>query len=262
MSKLVTSARNRAKAVFSYSAKGESTLHLLSHLYAQRAFELWKVPEVAEWLRCNIDATLLKRLASETSPVHSRARKAFEDGTPEYIIRHVIVTENRSVMTFLSPNAVPHTMVSYDPLPPGTSLTQYDEAYFQSVAVGQGHRRRGPAVHQRPPPGDEEELIQVQEMIMQEIRRRVAGEVPGTFPEHEQGAEPLMHEGEVDSEIEESEYEEGGDDRDLVSSLLASIYHDNGKLFVQPAATGGFMQGLYNLVWRRDPTSNAEGDEI
>jgi hypothetical protein len=215
----------RLKRFLSYSAKGESTIHLLSHLYAQRAFELWKVPEVAEWLRSSIDATLLKRLASETSPVRTRARNAFEDATPEFIVRHVIVAENQSSMAFLSPNAVPRTMVSYDPVPPRTSLTQYDEAYFLGVTVGQGRRRRDPAVHQRPPPGDEEELVQVQEMIMQEIRRRAAGDVPGAFPG--QGAEPPLHEGEVDSEIEESEGEDDDDDRDLVSRLFASIYHDN-----------------------------------
>lgn len=211
--------KQRLRPFLSYSAKGESTIHLLSHLYAQRASELWKVPEVAEWLRSTIDGALLKRLASETSPARIRARNAFENGTPESIVRHVIVAENRAVMTFFSPNAVPRTMVSYDPVPPRTSLSQYDEAYFQGVAIGKG-RRRDPGVHGRPALGDEEELIQVQEMIMQEIQRRqrAAGDVPGAFPGAEHDPEPPVHEGEVDSEIEASEDEEDeDDDQDLVS---------------------------------------------
>lgn len=199
-------AELRLKPSPSYDAKGESTLHLLSHLYAHRAFELWKVPEVAEWLRSATDAALLKRLASETPPARTRARNAFEDGTPENIVRHVVVAENRAMMAFLSPNAIPRTMVSYDPVPPRTSLSQYDETYFQGVAIG---RRRGRRNQGAPQIDDDEELIQVQEMIMQEIRRQqlVGGEVPGAFP----GAEAPVHDGEVDSEIGASGDEQDGD---------------------------------------------------
>ena len=54
-------------------AAGESTIHLLSHLYAQRSAELWKVPELSAWLRTTAsEPSLLGRLyapsMSSTNP--------------------------------------------------------------------------------------------------------------------------------------------------------------------------------------------------
>lgn len=187
--------------ICSHYAKGESTLHLLSHIYAQRAFEVWKGPEIAEWIRSTVNTSLLQRLSTKPSE-RARAISLFERGTPENFVRHVIVAENRSVMGFLSPNAVPNTMVSFDPVPPRTSLSQYDQTYFGEV-MERTARRRGAAsgAHQHPEAGNEEQLIQVQEMIMQEIRRRQGPvEMPG-------GLGRPLHEGEVDSDLEDNQEE-------------------------------------------------------
>lgn len=214
-------------------AKGESTLHLLSHIYAQRASELWKIPEITDWVRSSVDSALLTKLASITSPTRVRAQEAYKAGTPENFVRHVIVAENRSVMTFFSPNAVPQTMNAYDPVPPRTSLSQYDEEYFHGVTAkerGAGGRRRQQQMQQQMQGADEEEMAQIQEMIMQEIRerQRLAGDVPGGFPEA--AGEPFVaheHEGEVDSDIDDhdEEDEEDEEEEDVVSAQMTFLIH-------------------------------------
>lgn len=149
-------------------------------------------------------------------------------------MRHVIVAENRSVMTFFSPNAVPQTMNAYDPVPPRTSLSQYDEAYFHGVTVKErgaaGRRRQQQQMQGQGQGADEEEMAQIQEMIMQEIRerQRLAGHVPGGVEAEADDDDeppglvghPVEHEGEVDSDIGEEEDEEDEDEEDVVSAQM------------------------------------------
>lgn len=128
-------------------------------------------------------------------------------------------------MGFLSPNAVPPTMVSFDPVPPRTSLSQYDQTYFGEVMQRTARRRGGASAAHQPEAGDEEELIQVQEMIMQEIRRRQG---PVGMPG---GLGQPLHEGEVDSDFEDNEEEpDDEDDQEGDEAEVRSLHLQCPKL--------------------------------
>lgn len=61
----------------------------------------------------------------------SRSLAFFSEGPTLDLFRHVIITENRSLIGFFSPAMVNHTtMHAYDPVPPASSVTNYDDAYF------------------------------------------------------------------------------------------------------------------------------------
>jgi len=238
---------------FSFDAPGESTLHLLSHIYAQRSFELWKLPEIVDWVQSTIDDTLLSRISSVTPLIREQAIREYALGTPENFVRHVIVAENRSVMTFFSPNAVPQTMNAYDPVPPLTALSHYDENYFTASGVNivpRRPRRRAGGRQEMPEEVGEEENAQIQEMIMEEIRRRQARaqqEVPGAFhdPDDVESLVEFDPNG-IDDEIAQDEGDEGSEE---------SSEDEEEDV---PAATGGFMETVYNLLWRRDGPNPAE----
>jgi hypothetical protein len=232
--------RSSSNGVARFSSPGESTLHLLAHLYATRSAELWKVPDPAEWLRSTTsEPSLLSRLyspssskwTSPTAQAHERAVKYFgrTATTPENIVRHVLVIENRSLMVFLHPNSVPQQMVSYDPVPPRTALSMYDETYFGGrtfhVDSANGERQRVAGA------GDIDRELRIQEMILGDLERRhalrIGMEVPGAFPGG--GGTAMRHEGEVDSDFEDTvdshdeeddlEDDEEEDDENAVSCL-------------------------------------------
>ncbi|KAF8318209.1 DUF654-domain-containing protein, partial [Clavulina sp. PMI_390] len=219
-------------------AKGESTLHLLSHLYTQRSFELWKVPEIAEWIRSTITPSLLQHLSSP-SPALEVRRKAittYGGGTPENFVRHVIVAENRSAMAFFHPGAVPQQMVSFDPLPPRTSLSQYDQDYFRGVMVRERRGRASGGGAGGAAEVDDGDQLALQEFIMREIQRgrpQPAGAIPGAFP----GGQ--VHEGDVDDFDEEEtvdlerDQDNGEDDEDGEEDEEVCVRLDRNHPFTQ-----------------------------
>lgn len=200
-------------------APGESSLHFLSHLYAHRASALWKVPEVAEWLQSSVDASVLSQLSSRKVPtLRTRALERFASGTPQNFARHIIVTEIRSLLSFISPQAIPPSMVAYDPVPPLRPLSTYDERYFAGV-TGTLHRSGGPG---RARPGQwegaDDEMAQrmIQEMIMAEIQRDRGG-IPGAFePDDDvEDVDTIPPDSDEDSEGPETDAPAG----DTVSSI-------------------------------------------
>lgn len=199
---------------------GESTVNLLSHLYAHRSVDLWKQPNVSSWLVSAIDTTLLTSLtSSKVSPTRAMAISRYSLGTPQNIVRHVLVTENRSLFPFLGPRALNDSMVAYDPVPPTTSVSAFDDSYFRGVATGAARRRVNRGQNSEPRMDDEMQQRVIQEMILAEIQRhrRGGGGMPGEF-DHQlvEPAEPDVQEQEdLEDEGERDDERADGEDNEV-----------------------------------------------
>lgn len=106
-----------------------TTLHLLSHIYVLRSHALWKDPSVLAWLKSCLP-TILPTLLDPSAPIPPNRKHAldhFKNGTPESIVRHVMVAEDNSgLLGFLSEAQRERLGMAFDPVPPKRSTTLYD----------------------------------------------------------------------------------------------------------------------------------------
>jgi len=110
-------------------------LHLLSHLYVQRSFSLWK--EHAEWFTSTITEAFTTLPAS--LPVTER-RKSFlaqyQNTNLRYsVYRHIMVLETsyKRLFSFIPRVVLEAKSLACDPLPPLTSVTQYNQDFFHGI---------------------------------------------------------------------------------------------------------------------------------
>lgn len=114
----------------------EAALHLLSHLYVQRAAAVWK--EHSAWFARSVaEAFPDGASAPQTSPTPRRAAflALFANETPRYgVYRHLIMLESdpayRRLFTFLPKGVVEAKGLACDPLPPPMAVSHYDGAFF------------------------------------------------------------------------------------------------------------------------------------
>ncbi|KAF8972061.1 transcriptional repressor TCF25-domain-containing protein [Flammula alnicola] len=111
------------------------TLHLLSHLYVQRSLPLWK--EHATWFRST--TTEAFSTLPSSLPVTERRKSfffQFENQNLRYsVYRHIMVLETsyRRLFSFIPRQVLEAKSLACDPLPPPTSINEYDAQFFHSV---------------------------------------------------------------------------------------------------------------------------------
>ncbi|KAJ6544301.1 transcriptional repressor TCF25-domain-containing protein [Mycena capillaripes] len=113
----------------------EAALHLLSHLYAQRSFPLWK--DEASWFASTVNAEFSSLPAS--LPVTHRRQDflyLYANVNLRYsVYRHVMVLETsyRRLFSYIPQEVLAAKSLQCDPLPPPTAVTSYDDAFFQGT---------------------------------------------------------------------------------------------------------------------------------
>ncbi|EIN04337.1 DUF654-domain-containing protein [Punctularia strigosozonata HHB-11173 SS5] len=133
------------------SRESDAILHLLSHLYAQRASGLWKTPDVGRWFASTVKASLPEfpsspdasndtfRTLFSPRPVGQRSIFGFQQQVTSSlaysIYRHIVVLEanHRSLLSFLPRNVAGSTKFAGDPVPPPTSVNGYDPEFFKGA---------------------------------------------------------------------------------------------------------------------------------
>lgn len=114
-----------------------STLHLLSHLYVQRSFGMWKEPGHASWFTTTV-TDVFSSLPS-TLPVTKQREELIALLKHENIrysaYRHIIVLEAtyQRLFPFMPRTTGAAKGLSCDPLPPPTGITTYDDDFFQGT---------------------------------------------------------------------------------------------------------------------------------
>ncbi|KAJ7775719.1 transcriptional repressor TCF25-domain-containing protein [Mycena maculata] len=113
----------------------EATLHLLSHLYAQRSSPLWK--DEASWFASTVTAEFSSPPAS--LPVSHRRQdflSLYGNLNLRYsVYRHVMVLETtyRRLFAYIPQAVLNIKSLQCDPLPPPTAVTSYDDAFFEGT---------------------------------------------------------------------------------------------------------------------------------
>lgn len=127
-----------------YTNSPTTLLHLLAHIYVARSEALWKEPKLLAWFEKTVAATLpniddgeARAKRAEAHAIAQTPRDLGSDGElaiPLNICRHVLCSESTSWLGFLPPVISQTPFHAYDPLPPSTSETLYNAAYFDPVA--------------------------------------------------------------------------------------------------------------------------------
>lgn len=134
-------------------------LHMLSHLYAQHAFGLWKDPAHSAWfisVVSSLSATLPPSLPM--TPQRSDFLHLYErNSNLRYsAYRHITVLESsyRRLFSFMPQQVTGTRSFACDPLPPPSAVTTYDTEFFEGVddafgMFGAGTRRQREANRRR-----------------------------------------------------------------------------------------------------------------
>ncbi|KAJ9111726.1 hypothetical protein QFC19_001087 [Naganishia cerealis] len=116
-----------------YSNKQDISLHLMAHVYANRCAPLWKESSVANWMRAQVAIVAddlesgKRRLPATPVPVDEHNQTG---NMPLWLIRHAYLSE--TYMGFMPPDVAAHMGHAFDPIPPFTAKTFYNDAYFNS----------------------------------------------------------------------------------------------------------------------------------
>ncbi|CAK5280023.1 unnamed protein product [Mycena citricolor] len=108
----------------------DAVLHLLSHLYAQRSFPLWK--DESAWF----SSTVADEFSSPSGSSTTRRQDflaLYQNVNLRYsVYRHVMVLETsyRRLFSYIPSDVLNTKTLQCDPLPPPTAVTSYDDAYF------------------------------------------------------------------------------------------------------------------------------------
>ncbi|KAI8089506.1 transcriptional repressor TCF25-domain-containing protein [Halteromyces radiatus] len=175
-------------------------LTLLLTMYVDRIKDLWKEPEVLNWLQVNI-SHVLKDNSYHNGALTSipRENSSNEDALPMNVCRHVLLQDRREWLSLLPRSVTDETYYASDPLPPPDSVTGYDLDERMRV------RRNNPrdtsqggllAMLQalvaggQLAPGNQQRIREV----MNQIRGRSGrDQIPGAFPgQDEQEASPAV----------------------------------------------------------------------
>lgn len=120
-------------------AFSDGILHLLSHLYAQRSFPLWK--DHASWFVETATSTFASLPTPNARFTATPRRTAFltfyerNENSRYSIYRHVVVLETsyRRLFSFIPRYVLDARSLACDPLPPKDAVTSYDDKFFEGT---------------------------------------------------------------------------------------------------------------------------------
>ncbi|WRT70652.1 uncharacterized protein IL334_007650 [Kwoniella shivajii] len=134
-----------------FSETPSNVIHLLSHIYVSRSEALWKDEKRIKWFASQV-ALAVPKLNEPTAKLARDDALALiqsprdpldeELPLPLYICRHVLCSESTSWVGFLPPAITSRPFHAFDPLPPTTATSIYDDAYFAGVRSSNGGNGR------------------------------------------------------------------------------------------------------------------------
>ncbi|KIM79562.1 hypothetical protein PILCRDRAFT_823483 [Piloderma croceum F 1598] len=137
----------------SFSSASHNFLHLLSHLYAQRSFPLWKDPKRASWFANTVKGVLPSAKWSQSR--RDRFLQNYKVINQRYsTYRQIMILESsyRRLFAFIPREVLDAKQLACDPLPPLTTLNIYDKEFFRGaddVFASRPGTRRNAANDQR-----------------------------------------------------------------------------------------------------------------
>lgn len=137
-----------------YSDAPTNVMHLLSHIYVARNEALWKDASRIKWFETqlslalpNIDSSDSRTARNDALALIQSPRDPIDESinVPLYICRHVLCSESTSWLGFLPPVITKKPFEAFDPLPPTTATSAYDNDYFNGLRSTRNSRQVGGA---------------------------------------------------------------------------------------------------------------------
>ncbi|KAI0792906.1 transcriptional repressor TCF25-domain-containing protein [Abortiporus biennis] len=117
------------------SKESDAILHLLSHLYVQRSHSLWKPKIRLAWFTETVNS-LIPFHKPISLPSNELFNELFSSSTRRFsIYRHVLVLETtcRPLFSFLPSAVTQMKQLACDPLPPPSSVSEYNSEFFEGT---------------------------------------------------------------------------------------------------------------------------------
>ncbi|KAL7310429.1 hypothetical protein PS15m_009933 [Mucor circinelloides] len=191
--------------------------------YIERTFEMWKEPEVLEWLK-SVGSSTLPVVVNQPQKIQQRLLCDEKENVPLSVCRYIVLIDIQKLLSYLPSSVTSSSYQMYDPLPPTDSETMYDineRASFMSGAASYlggtptdpqslMNMMRNLLTGNRLPPGSQEE---VQRLLveLERLRTENANQAPGAFPDD--GSQDDEYP-ELVQEMRDAAAEEGEQDED------------------------------------------------
>jgi hypothetical protein len=199
-------------------------MEIMQLSYIERTYEMWKEPEVLEWLKAN-GSQVLDYIVQNPGVIQRKLLCQAKDQVPLSLCRYIVLIDIQKLMSYLPSSITNQSYQMYDPLPPADSTTQYD-INERMRQTGGGRSRSsdignmmnvlrnllGGAENRGINPENQQQIRQLMAELEQ-VRRQNAVQAPGAFP----GAEDTIDD-EIDAALEHHEQEYTEDYPDLMQN--------------------------------------------
>lgn len=220
-----------------------------------------------------VDGLASRLRGKPSNALRDRALQAFAAGPQLSLLRHAVVCEIRNLLAFFPKELLSRNMDAYDPLPPDSTTTRYDDAYFGPLSrmLGADPTRTARQnqraflerlIRQAGVQNPEELLAQMAEQLAEpELPLAQQHEVmPGAFDEDN---EDSSDEGEDVRPVQAAGGSASGGQPapEAVSGRSISLSPDDSSAARQaPAPAGGILQTFWNNLWGRGATVESDED--
>ncbi|KAI8642380.1 transcriptional repressor TCF25-domain-containing protein [Parasitella parasitica] len=199
--------------------------------YIERTFEMWKEPEVLEWLK-GVGSSTLPMVVSQPKKIQQKLLCDEKENVPLSVCRYIVLIDIQKLLSYLPPNITSSSYQMYDPLPPADSETMYDinermrssSTSFGRIptdARGLMDMMRNMLGANQLPAGDQEQVRQLLGEL-ERLRRENANQAPGAFPLD-------VEDFDADENDNEEVYDDGTEDNDDLGQIQHEM-HNNGDM--------------------------------
>ncbi|CEP12095.1 hypothetical protein [Parasitella parasitica] len=160
--------------------------------YIERTFEMWKEPEVLEWLK-GVGSSTLPVVVNQPQKIQQKLLCDEKENVPLSVCRYIVLIDIQKLLSYLPSSITSSSYQMYDPLPPADSETMYDinermrsrsSSSFSRIptdARGLMEMMRNMLGANQLPAGDQEQVRQLLDEL-ERLRRENANQAPGAFP--------------------------------------------------------------------------------
>lgn len=198
-------------------------MEIMQLSYIERTFEMWKEPEVLEWLK-GVGSSTLPVVVNQPQTIQQKLLCEEKDQVPLSVSRYIVLIDIQKLLSYLPWGVTSTSYHMYDPLPPPDSWSSYDPSERAHSGAGRSHR-----LNDGPPMDDQTVINAIRDLLatnrlapasqaeaqalLQELERHRAdnvNHVPGAFPADVDRYPELVRE--LQDAAEEEEQEEDQED--------------------------------------------------
>ncbi|KAG2232357.1 hypothetical protein INT48_007372 [Thamnidium elegans] len=156
--------------------------------YIERTHEMWKEPEVLEWLKINADLCLDYAIQNPNI-IQQKLLCEQKNDIPLSVCRYIVLIDIQKLMSYLPASITSQSYQMYDPLPPADSTTMYDinDRMRTRGITNVAQQDVGGLINMLQNllgriPADNQDQVRQMMAQLENIRQERAGQLPGAFP--------------------------------------------------------------------------------